>query len=182
MKIRRDHIAILCAAVIGIGAGIGVLLYLAAPPRTAEKSGAERSPAPPGPAVVTAPVATSAAPPPQTTAAAAPEKPVPRIETTDCWFEVPAGKAARCGELVVAENIADPHSRPLALRFVVFVGSGAAHATDPVIFISGGPGDPAQIDARTIGRWWSWVGRAPWLGQRDLVVFDQRGVGVSEPK
>jgi len=39
----------------------------------------------------------------------------------------------------------------------------------------------AQIDAASIGYWWDWIARADWLRKRDLVVFDARGVGLSEP-
>ncbi|HKW52342.1 MAG TPA: alpha/beta hydrolase, partial [Stellaceae bacterium] len=51
----------------------------------------------------------------------------------------------------------------------------------PVIYLAGGPGAPAQIDAASIGYWWGWIARAEWLRKRDLVVFDDRGVGLSEP-
>jgi pimeloyl-ACP methyl ester carboxylesterase len=152
MKLGRDHLAIIAAAAVGAAAGLALLLTTGVkPPRGTP-------PAARGPALA-----------------------VPRIEPADCWFAIPSGRAARCGTLVVAERVEDAGSHPLALRFVVFEGRGATHATDPVVYISGGPGDPAQIDAGSIGRWWSWTARADWLGQRDLVVFDQRGVGVSEP-
>jgi pimeloyl-ACP methyl ester carboxylesterase len=186
MKIRKDHIAILCAAVIGAGTGLGLLVYITSTPRPAsdETSAATAANPAAGPSRAVTPSPTAASAPAAALSAAAegPEKPVPRIEPTDCWFAIPAGRGAHCGNLVVAEQYKAPKSRPLNLRFVVFEGTGPAHATDPVIFISGGPGDPAQIDARGIGKWFSWVSRAAWLGQRDLVVFDQRGVGVSEPK
>lgn len=156
MSLGRQHIAIILAAVIGAGAGLAFLIVAASGP---------------SPATNAKPAAT----------AAGPVLPVPRIEAMDCWFPVPAGRSARCASLVVAERLDDPKSRLLHLRFVVFEGQGAAHAADPVVYISGGPGDPAQIDAGTIARWWSWIARADWLGQRDVVVFDQRGVGTSEP-
>jgi pimeloyl-ACP methyl ester carboxylesterase len=191
MKIGKEHIAVICAAVIGGGAGLGLLLYLASAPQhptaAAPSPVASTKPAPSAP---TAPAGEAAPSPPEAAAstpapsavATAAAKSVPRIDATDCWFTIPAGRAAHCGTLVVAERYKDAKSRPLNLRFVVFEGTGSAHASDPVIFISGGPGDPAQIDARGVGKWFSWVSRAAWLGERDLVVFDQRGVGVSEPK
>src|SRR5262249_45581682 len=162
MKIGKEHIAVICAAVIGGGAGLGLLLYLAsAPPlptAAAPNSAASTKSPPSAPAAA---AGEAAPPPPQAAAstpapptiAAAPDKPLPRIDSTECWFAIPAGRAAHCATLVVAEHYKDPKSRRLNLRFVVFEGTGPAHASDPVIFISGGPGDPAQIDARGVGKW-----------------------------
>lgn len=168
MRLRREHIAILVAAVVGAAAG-GLFLFVAKPGRHV----------PPRAALAAAPAVPERSPPTPPILARAP---LPRLEPTNCWFAIPPGRAARCASLVVAERRDVPGGRTLRLRFVVFEGKGPNHATDPVIYISGGPGEPAQIDAATIGRWWSWIARAPWLGQRDVVVFDQRGVGVSEPK
>jgi pimeloyl-ACP methyl ester carboxylesterase len=104
----------------------------------------------------------------------------PAIADVACWFAVPAGKSARCGILTVPERWGAASSRPLHLRFVVFRAAPGG-AGDPVIYLAGGPGAPAQIDAASIGYWWDWIARARWLSQRDLVVFDDRGVGLSEP-
>jgi pimeloyl-ACP methyl ester carboxylesterase len=105
----------------------------------------------------------------------------PGIEDVPCWFAVPAGRSARCGSLAVPERWTGPPSRLLHLRFVVFRGDPGGDE-DPVIYLAGGPGEPAQIDGESIGHWWEWIARAPWLRTRDLVVFDSRGVGLSEPK
>ncbi len=102
------------------------------------------------------------------------------IEDIACWFAVPAGRSTRCGVLTVPERWGAAQSRGLRLRFVVFRG-GAGGALDPIIYLAGGPGEPAQIDAASIGYWWDWTSRTEWLRQRDLVVFDMRGVGLSEP-
>src|SRR5882757_9084623 len=109
MKRARDHLATMAAAA---GAAVGLALLLATGAATLR---------------VVAPKA----------ALAATARPVPRIDKTDCWFAIPSGRRARCGTLVLAERVEDPGSRPLGLRFVVFEGRGAAHATDPVIYISG---------------------------------------------
>jgi pimeloyl-ACP methyl ester carboxylesterase len=116
----------------------------------------------------------------QATATAAAEQIAPGIEDVACWFTVPAGRQARCGALAVPEQWTGPPRRLLHLRFVVFRGDGAG-ALDPVIYLAGGPGEPAGIDAQSIGHWWDWTEREDWLRQRDFVVFDDRGVGLSEP-
>ncbi|HVI90952.1 MAG TPA: alpha/beta fold hydrolase [Dongiaceae bacterium] len=53
---------------------------------------------------------------------------------------------------------------------------------DPVIYISGGPGDGDWLDADRIGYWWDFLTANPWLRHRDLILFDQRGVGMTEPR
>jgi pimeloyl-ACP methyl ester carboxylesterase len=103
------------------------------------------------------------------------------LETVACWFALPTGRAARCGVLTVPERWGDARSRPLHLRFVVFRADPSAGAGDPVIYLGGGPGEPAQIDEASIRRWWEWTGRTDWLKKRDVVVFDYRGVGLSDP-
>lgn len=103
------------------------------------------------------------------------------IETMPCWFTPPAERRARCGVLRVPERRDIATSRELDLRFTVLSPATAATA-DPVVYISGGPGEPAQLNAASISYWWNWIDREPWLRDRDLVLFDQRGVGVSEPR
>jgi pimeloyl-ACP methyl ester carboxylesterase len=102
------------------------------------------------------------------------------LEDTACWFPIPSGRHARCGILTVPEQWQAARSRSLHLRLVVFRGDAPGLA-DSLIYLNGGPGEPAQIDADSIGRWWDWIERTNWLKKRDLVVFDYRGVGLSEP-
>ncbi|HEV2674192.1 MAG TPA: alpha/beta fold hydrolase [Aliidongia sp.] len=104
----------------------------------------------------------------------------PHVETVDCWFPIPAGRAARCGQLIAPESWRAPDDRTVTIPFVVFSG-GAGAAPDPVIFINGGPGEPTGIAAGEIGRWWGLTRTAGWAQGRDVVVFDERGVGLSQP-
>ncbi len=97
-----------------------------------------------------------------------------------CWFPLPPERDARCGALTVPEQWGAARSRMLHLRFVIFRGA-TEPAADPLIYLVGGPGEPAQIDADSISRWWNWIGQAKWPAKRDLVVFDYRGAGLSEP-
>lgn len=112
--------------------------------------------------------------------AASRTKHAPHVETVACWFPIPAGRAARCGRLVAPENWVAPDDRDVIVPFVVFSG-GADAAPDPVIFINGGPGEPSGIGAGEIDRWWGLIGSAGWARGRDVVVFDERGVGLSQP-
>jgi pimeloyl-ACP methyl ester carboxylesterase len=155
----------------GIGGGIagmvvlGLLLWFRAAP-TEHRGAAQRG--------LTPIVATGLAPAPASAGVRT------AIADIACWFAAPAGRSARCGILTVPERWDAAATRSLHLRFVVFRGD-AGGAADPVIYLAGGPGAPAQIDAASVGYWWDWIARAAWLRKRDLVVFDDRGVGLSEP-
>lgn len=118
---------------------------------------------------------------PPSVAAASVELEAAGVKDVECWFAVPAGHAARCGILTVPEQWGVPQSRPLHLRFVV-LRRAASVSVDPIVYVSGGPGEPARIDADSIGYWWRWIDREAWLQVRELVLFDQRGVGMSEPR
>jgi pimeloyl-ACP methyl ester carboxylesterase len=108
--------------------------------------------------------------------------PTPAIDNVACWFTAPPGHTARCGILRVPERRdATGASRELGLRFAI-LGHTPPVLPDPIVYISGGPGEAAQLDADSIGSWWNWMDREPWLHNRDLVLFDQRGVGLSEPR
>jgi pimeloyl-ACP methyl ester carboxylesterase len=136
----------------------------------------------------------------------------PALRQVTCWFQVPAPQVAKCYRLRVPErrlraevadqgNSSGATGRPVAGR----VGSDAAPPRtaapvmldlpvvvistpkdrkheDPVIYISGGPGDGDWLDADRIGYWWDFLSSNPWLRHRDLILFDQRGVGMTEPR
>jgi pimeloyl-ACP methyl ester carboxylesterase len=113
---------------------------------------------------------------PATVAAQQAEPAAPsHVEMTPCWFEIPEGRAARCGAYVAGPEATGV---PVAIRFVVFQG-GAAE--DPLVYINGGPGSAVGIDAAGIANWWGITRNAVWMQGRDVVVFDQPGVGVSTP-
>jgi pimeloyl-ACP methyl ester carboxylesterase len=103
------------------------------------------------------------------------------IADVPCWFPVPDGHRARCGRMAVRERADVAGSRLIHLAFVVFAAASESAAA-PIVYISGGPGEPAHIDADGVARWWQWIDREPWLRGRDVVVFDQRGAGLSEPR
>ena len=83
---------------------------------------------------------------------------------------------ARCGTLDVAENRDRPHARRLPLNVVVIPARNGKGLSDPVLFLSGGPGQAATRDA-------AWVSEilAGINAERDLLLVDQRGTGGSAP-
>jgi len=102
---------------------------------------------------------------------------VGRIPFQDCRLEHPAGLAsvpARCGELEVAENPAEPAGRRIVLRIALLQALDRSRAKEPLFLVAGGPGQAATdfyaIAAGAFG---------PVRRTHDLVLIDQRGTGGS---
>jgi pimeloyl-ACP methyl ester carboxylesterase len=101
-----------------------------------------------------------------------------RFEDAPCPFKPDEKVLAqvRCGYLIVPENRAQPDRRQLRLAVAIARSVSATPRPDPVVLLSGGPGD-------------SFVQRTPRLmdvfaglrAERDLIIWDQRGTGYSEP-
>src|SRR5918995_4722963 len=110
-------------------------------------------------------------------AAAAP----PRFELAPCPFAADdiVLKQVRCGYLSVPENRSIPDGRRLKLSVAILKSLSSNPRPDPVVVVAGGPGEP-------------FVSRAPTLianasmdilrADRDIILYDQRGVAFSEPK
>src|SRR5262245_7522244 len=97
-----------------------------------------------------------------------------------CWFAIPRDRDIRCGHLLVPENRDKPDTPTIELAVVIFEPDRVRH--EPVVYLNGGPGQPAGIETRDdIDEWWSYIDNGAWLRGRRLVVFDQRGVGLSKP-
>ncbi len=81
-----------------------------------------------------------------------------------------------CGTLHVPEGRSNPNSRMIELSVVVLRSFSEEPAPDPLVLLSGGPGGS---DLRALG--FLIPQFASFRHQRDVIVFDQRGVGLSEP-
>ena len=128
---------------------------------------------------------TPTAPPADTPVPAGPT-PTPVVATlpeTDAFFEPdncqirePQGVIVQCGNLVVPENRTDPDSRTIKLHVMVFGTSSRDPAPDPLLYLAGGPGSSIVETS---------LYQIPFflrfLEERDVIVFDQRGVGASQP-
>ncbi len=77
--------------------------------------------------------------------------------------------ATECGYVSVPEDHANPDGPTLRLAVAVTRAENAA--PDPVFFLAGGPGEDGLV--------YSVLAQA--LPGYDIVVFDQRGAGISEP-
>ena len=85
------------------------------------------------------------------------------------------GKNVTCGFLSVPEDRSLLKSPTLHLAVAIFKSSSSKPAPDPVIFLSGGPGDALLVNQGP--RYNS--GNLP--PNRDLILLDQRGTGYSQP-
>jgi pimeloyl-ACP methyl ester carboxylesterase len=94
-------------------------------------------------------------------------------------FSVAGGEQvpAEFGEFVVPAVRADPASPMLTLRYVRF-RSTAANPKPPIVFLAGGPGDAAT---RAFKGMPASILRSL-LAVADVVAFDQRGTGTSDPR
>lgn len=108
---------------------------------------------------------------------------LPEYFPSSCRFSLPdgfrQGENVDCGDLYVAEDRARMKSRSIRLHVAIFHPPGGADFRDPIVFLSGGPG----VSALELIRFQFQDTFQPILDStgRDLIVFDQRGVGLSEP-
>ncbi|MHB8377198.1 MAG: alpha/beta hydrolase [Dehalococcoidia bacterium] len=110
-----------------------------------------------------------------------PAPPAARFEDTACTVGPPGGQqlaAMRCGFLTVPEDRAKAGGRTIQLAAVVIKSTSPSPAPDPMLYLSGGPGQPALTNnMQAFTRDFA----APVQSKRDLVFFDQRGTGLSQP-
>src|SRR5262245_56920411 len=65
---------------------------------------------------------------------------------TKCWFEIPRDREMTCGSLHVPENRGKDSTAEIALATVIFQPDRERY--EPVVFLSGGPGQAAGIGTR----------------------------------
>lgn len=106
---------------------------------------------------------------------------VPRFEQAPCPWKLPKGQVegqtVRCGFAVVAEQHRDPTGPTIRLPVAVFKSTSGAPAVDPIVYLQGGPG--GAVDDFITGFLDENLGA--YTANRDLIVFDQRGVGFAQP-
>lgn len=132
----------------------------------------------------------------------------PRWEPRACWGTAQAGVIARCGYVIVPENRASRSGEAPVVRLAVMVlrAEGARATGTPTVMLGGGPGEhllatfidlfgkhhrlqsngyppPRRFMPLDDMRQFKQVmdRLVADLAKRDLVLFDQRGAGYSEP-
>jgi pimeloyl-ACP methyl ester carboxylesterase len=102
---------------------------------------------------------------------------VPRFERGDCLLNGDWARDVRreCGWLVVPESRDRPDTQSIRLAVEIFRASEAT-GVPPLVLLHGGPGGPGGIRLYSAG-----VAMSPLHKHRDVVIYDQRGTGLSEP-
>jgi pimeloyl-ACP methyl ester carboxylesterase len=103
----------------------------------------------------------------------------PEIKWTECWDTIPTylvdDGTVVCGYLFVPEDRSQPDARTISLAVAVMFPDGDSDdENEALVYLAGGPGGNAVAELE------DWIG-APYLDERTLVLFDQRGTGYSEP-
>lgn len=98
--------------------------------------------------------------------------PIPHFEPAECRTDWLIGRETECGDLIVAEDRSRPEGRRISLHVAIQRSYSRRAQPDPVVYLDGGPGGSPLLDG-----FWS----GPFLEERDLIVFDQRGTGLSQP-
>jgi pimeloyl-ACP methyl ester carboxylesterase len=96
---------------------------------------------------------------------------VPAYQVDVCPFDAPAN--VECGYVTVPADRTDPDAGLIRLAVVVVAGDESDGA---VMVLSGGPGEITTPTAGAVASLFQNI-----VGGRTLILFDQRGVGRSEP-
>jgi pimeloyl-ACP methyl ester carboxylesterase len=101
------------------------------------------------------------------------------FETVTCrqfaFFSLNFGE---CGYLTVPEDYSQPDGNQIRLAFAIFRHPDGNPEPDPIIYLEGGPGGSAL---EVVNDAYYQLYRPMFAANRDIIIFDQRGVGYSEP-
>lgn len=98
-----------------------------------------------------------------------------------CGFTTESGRDMVCYDLKVPERRGRAGSRLVTLPIIVFKAAERPTHADPVLLIGGGPGAIAYTEPRYASMWRDKFKDMAWIRGRDLIVYDQRGVGGARP-
>ena len=94
---------------------------------------------------------------------------------SDCSFlDVEDSSRMICGYLEVPENHDKPDGKKITIAYVVFQSENTETSEFPLIQFTGGPGGQALLYSE-------YISEEPILKTRDIIRFDQRGIGKSSP-
>jgi len=105
---------------------------------------------------------------------AAPRSRDPELVPRECELAPDFSVTVECSWLLVPMDRDKPRGETIRLAVAVLKSSAAQPAPDPVVYLEGGPGGFVVEDLESFAD-------EPFLESRDLILFDQRGTGLSEP-
>ena len=101
----------------------------------------------------------------------------PIYKQARCTFDIPQGADVECGFVNVPEDRNGDSANTIQIAVAIYHRAAGSPASAPVVYLQGGPGSSAV----------NWIPSfyegyiAPITAKHDLIVFDQRGVGLSKP-
>jgi pimeloyl-ACP methyl ester carboxylesterase len=101
----------------------------------------------------------------------------PIFETSVCNFIVPDQSNVTCGYVAIPEDRYGDVNDTIKIAVAIFHSPSPTPKSDPILYLQGGPGDRAI----------EWAVNAyshlivPLIVERDFIVFDPRGVGLTKP-
>jgi pimeloyl-ACP methyl ester carboxylesterase len=99
----------------------------------------------------------------------------PLLTLNDCYIEE-LGEWVQCGTYEVMENRDVRRGHKFTLNFIVLPALNPNPAPDPIVVLSGGPGQGAADSVE----WWA-LYFEKLRNEREIVLVDQRGTGASNP-
>ncbi|MGB5359183.1 MAG: alpha/beta hydrolase, partial [Eudoraea sp.] len=87
---------------------------------------------------------------------------------------LPNIEEVKAGAILVPENHDNPDSKQIKITYIVLKAKDSISAAFPMIFFSGGPGGNS-LSQRMVG----FLLEHPMRNERDIILFDQRGIGHS---
>ncbi len=101
----------------------------------------------------------------------------PRFERSDCVLNGDWARNVRrdCGWLIVPESRDRRNANTIRLAVEIF-RAREPNGSPPLVLLHGGPGGPGGITLYSAG-----VAASAWPRHRDVVIYDQRGAGLSQP-
>jgi pimeloyl-ACP methyl ester carboxylesterase len=113
---------------------------------------------------------------------AAQDSALPSFEVAPCPMPLSEGlegSVVTCGYLTVPEDYADPaNGRTLRLAVARIAAVSPNPAPDPLIIMQGGPGGSTLADFSVFAEFREFI---PFMAEREMILFDQRGTLYSEP-
>jgi len=98
------------------------------------------------------------------------------VEAADC-LETPYGYQTRCGYVQLPQDYDDPDAGRVAIYFSLIRSKNSQKQPDPLVYLVGGPGSSgSQLLQTSFRKYLKYF-----AGERDIVIIDQRGTGLSDP-
>ena len=109
---------------------------------------------------------------------AVPKNYTPVFESSSCDFAAPEQAKVTCGYVTVPEDRSEDPFDTIDIAVTIYHSTSNSPKPDPILYLQGGPGDraiewSAEVFEEII---------APFLAERDFIVLDPRGVGLSKPR